>query len=538
MAAIAIALTIYLKTRKLDDFEPKIKERLQELVKDGSRGLYHLDVEKVNVDLVASKIILSNLHLSYDSLRYATLIAQKMAPRDVFDIKLQSLAIDGLSAADLIARKNIDLKVLYANKPEISVYHHPSAVNTATKSKEGVYDLVRNKIGNLSIGKLELTDASLNYFHNISKLKTSFKKLKISLDDLRIDEESQYDTTRFLFARDAQIGLKDFRMKTADSIYNFMLDSITINAIRKRADVGRLRLQPRASKTAFRRLVKFRKDRYDIDIMKLRLDDIDWWELISEGNILAGKVQIGKADLGIYSDKAIPGDGKGKTGNYPHQQLFKMSSRLNIKEIRFKNTLITYSEFNVKTGKEGKIVFANTSAVVKNVTNIPEVYQKRPMLSIDAKSSFMNAGSLDAGFRFDLKNQKAGKFSVYARVGPMDATALNVATVGLASVKIERARLRSFRTDISGDNYRAHGLSYVSFEDLKISVLKADEGGVLKKRGLVSFIANNFKINKEYPPKGDLQHPIKSQFQRPADRSFFALLWKTIFNALKEPVGI
>ncbi len=535
--AIALGVFVYLKTRKLDDFEPQIKAKLQEVVRNGSRGLYRMDAEKVTVDVVESKIILSNVHIGYDSLRYATLIAQKQAPKDVFELKFKSLVIDGLSAADVLARKNLDLNVIYLDNPEISVYHHDDAFKPEKPGKEGIYDLIHKEIGSLTIKQLLLRNAKFKYFDSGRKMKTQFADLTLSLQDIDISEDTQFDTSRFLFASDAWIKLKGFKTKTADSIYSFSLDSITINAARKTAQIARLRLQPRASKLAFRKLVKFRKDRYDIDVRALQFHDIAWWQFISTGNLYVGSADIANGNIEIYSDKAIPGDGKKKLGNYPHQQLFKVGKELNIRKISLKRMLITYSEFNTKTGKEGHIIFANTDATVKNVTNMADVIAANGTLAIDATTKFMHAGTLNAGFRFDLRNQEKGLFSVYARLNNMEGRALNPATEALASVRVEEARIKTFRTDISGDNYRAKGVSYLRYEDLKISALKEDDGK-LKKRGLVSFIANNFKINKSYPDKEQQELPaVRSQYARPADRSFFALIWKTIFEGLKEPVG-
>jgi uncharacterized protein YxeA len=55
VAGIAIIILIagalfYFKFRKLDDFEPLIKAKLQKIVHDASGGLYKLDVEKINAD--------------------------------------------------------------------------------------------------------------------------------------------------------------------------------------------------------------------------------------------------------------------------------------------------------------------------------------------------------------------------------------------------------------------------------------------------------------------------------------------------------
>ena len=40
----------YLKHKKLTDFEPLIKEKIAQLVKEGSEGLYALSIGKIDID--------------------------------------------------------------------------------------------------------------------------------------------------------------------------------------------------------------------------------------------------------------------------------------------------------------------------------------------------------------------------------------------------------------------------------------------------------------------------------------------------------
>ncbi len=535
---IIIGSYLYLKYRKLDDFEPNLKQKLQQIVTQGSGGLYKLEVGKINVDVVNARVILSDIHITYDSTVYAQLLESNRAPKDVFDIQLTSLAVDGIKPEDVISRKDIRLNILYVNKPVIHLYHHKNAVNTKKKDSPGVYQLIRKELGSFGLNKLSLKNVDFTY-HNVGdKVQSSFKDLYLDLDDILIDESTQLDTTRFLYAKDAVISLKDFVHKTSDSIYNIRFDSISILAAKSEVNIKRLKVEPRAGKTAFRKLVKIRQDRYDITVNNVRMKNIDWWKFIANEGLFIEDAGISDGKIEIYSDKAIPAGNKKKLGGYPHQKLFKINMPLHIEKINVRNLDVTYSELNIKTGREGDIIFRNTYATVGNVTNIPELIRKNEVLKIDATSQFMKVGALKAGFRFNLARQKEGIFSVYADLGKMDGKALNAATVPLGSVEIKSAVIQRFKANISGNNYNAKGKIFITYNDLKINALKKDDDGKLKKRGLVSFIANNFKINESYPKKGEEARTFNSSYERPLQKSFFNLIWKTIFVGVKEPVGI
>ncbi len=77
---------IYLKHRKSTDFESLIKAKLQQLVKEGSNGLYVLKMEKIEVDILKSKVVVHDASLLIDSARLKVLDAAGIAPEPGFNI--------------------------------------------------------------------------------------------------------------------------------------------------------------------------------------------------------------------------------------------------------------------------------------------------------------------------------------------------------------------------------------------------------------------------------------------------------------------
>jgi hypothetical protein len=70
---IIIAVFVYFKLRGTKDFEPLIKEKLQQLVLEGSDSLYRLDIDKIEVDISDAHIIVKNASLNIDSARLVLL---------------------------------------------------------------------------------------------------------------------------------------------------------------------------------------------------------------------------------------------------------------------------------------------------------------------------------------------------------------------------------------------------------------------------------------------------------------------------------
>ena len=102
----------YIKFRGSKDFEPVIKEKLQQIVKEASDSLYILDVDKINVDVVNSQVIVINASLNIDTIRLAQLDKLQQAPNDVYKISLKNLLIDGINVDDFLKKNSFDLKTL------------------------------------------------------------------------------------------------------------------------------------------------------------------------------------------------------------------------------------------------------------------------------------------------------------------------------------------------------------------------------------------------------------------------------------------
>lgn len=538
IAILAITIFTYLKQSKLKDFEPKIKEKISSLVHEGSHGLYGININHISIDIVKARVILNGIKLSYDSTRLKLLADSGNTPKALFKIELENLALDGIKPEDLISRKNIRLNVLFIEEPKIDIYTNTTQDEKVESNKKGIFDLIQKEIGSISLERLEIQKAHIRIMNSKGAMRSSFSNINVSLNDLLFDKNTQFDTTRFLFAKQAQIEVKQLKQKTADSLYFIKSDSISIDAIKRQAKVLNFKYEPRLSKQDFRKVVKKRKDRYDIQIKEILLDNINWWKFISEGNIKIGEAFISNSNIEIYSDKAIPASNESKIGSYPHQSLMKANTPIDIKRMTIKNTDITYSEYNTKTKRQGHIYFFNTFGEISNINNNLSLVRENPFMVVKAQSKFMKAGNLKATFKFDILNYKRGLFNITADVEGFNATQLNEATVGLASVRVRKAQLKRYHLRVWGDNFGAKGKSSIAFEGLEIETLKLDnEESKLKKQGLMSFIANNFKINKDYPKK-DSPKEINTSYVRPPEKSFFSVLWKTIFNGLKEPIGL
>jgi hypothetical protein len=530
---------LYLKFRSSTDFEPLIKEKLQQLVKDGSDGLYKLDVERINVDVLNSQVIVLNASLTIDSARLAQLEQQQQAPNDVYIIAFKSLVIEGIGPDDLLKKKNIDISMLYMNEPIVEIFHHKYDYNYISPDTTSLYKRIGNQIGHFSVKDIIVQNVDFKY-HNIAKGNklTHLQNVTVNFHDMLVDSTTQNDSTRFLYAKDAGIILKDYNLATADSLYNFHIDSFSLNAASHFLDATGLSLKPRGKKENFSQKLPYYKDRYDVTIAKASVKNIDWWQLVSEDGFTASQVKLTDGNVEVFADRTLPDPHKNKVGNYPHQLLTRLKLPVMIDTIRVQNFKVTFTELNDKTKKKGSVVFDDINGAFSNITNRPEVIAGNKYFTLDAHAKLMSAGPLHALFKFDLANADKGNFSLDLEVGSMDGKLLNVATKTLGLFEIKNADINKITAHIEANDYNSRGTITFLYKNLEVAVLKQDEeeNNKLKKRGLISFIANNFVIAQSNTADDKNKDPKKVNYKRDPEKSFFNLIWKTLFTGLGDTV--
>ncbi len=536
--AITGGVYYYLHQNKLKDFEPDIKERLNKLVMDASNGLYHLEIEKLETDVVTSKIVLVNAHLRPDTLVYAQLEHAKMAPDDIFDITISQLSIDDIVPSEFLINKAINLRRLFINQPVISVKHKKQPYNLPdVKETKSIFEKIQKDILKIQVDTIILNDIDFLYTNTSRNNKlTRLSNVKLFFSDILLDSTTQFDRNRFFFATNCLISLKDYTVNTSDSLYRFKVGEIEIQTKNQAMQLKNLQFVPRVPVQTFYKKVKHQQDRFEVTTEQISFNEVDWWSIMGEESLLVKKVAMHNGAIKIFNDKSQPVDTRSKLNKYPHQLLMKLPFTLKLDTLTVNNLDFSYTELNPKSDEKGTLYFDNIQAMITNITNDKEQINTDHLMRIRAKAVFMKKSPVTAGFIFDLAKFKNGNFNVTASLGALQAEALNPITVPLGMLKVNTVNIKSLDVSMKGDNYQGTGTVKMIYEDLNITALKSS-GDTLKKRGLLSFIANTFVIKKENPYKNKPIRVETVSYPRNTQKSFFNLVWKTIFTGAGKTVG-
>ena len=512
------------------------QKKIAQAVEEKTKGLYLLHYDHLTFDEVAGMLHVKNIDIRPDTAVYQQMVRENKDPHMLLQIQVDALDIARVRTPKALLAKQLEggkIKVTGA-RIRIMVQHF--------KKDSAVYnpapDLARQLLGRflkIAIDSVQITDATV-LVGNMDSSETYFRGNKVSLllSRLLINSSAQKDSTAILFSRDLALDCKDLALSTRNKKYTIGLDSLRFTSTGNTLHIAQAKVTPRLSETAFAASFPRQKDRYDFVLQNIALHHIDrkalWYKTIRADSLV-----IGESSFKIYRDISRPPDTTSKVGKYPQQQLMHLPFPLAIGSIVFTRSFIEYKERNGKSDSSGRLRFYDIHARIRNVTNRRADVQKDRRCIVDFHARLLNKAPVQAHLVMLLRDSK-GRFNIQGDIGSIDAPSLNPLTEPMVLARMEKGRVDHLHFAIDGNDSIGNGRITLQYKDLKVSMLKKDKDDPgFDKKDLASFFANLAIKNssKTNAPRTEEVH-----FHRILNKSFFNLIWKTLFTGIKQSVGI
>ncbi|MEO7802786.1 MAG: hypothetical protein ABIR81_12335 [Ginsengibacter sp.] len=532
------------KAKNILDLRPRLVAKLQELVYDGSDGLYRLEVDSFDIDLSDKTLDFTDAVLRYDTGRLHYLDSLKMAPDDLYFIRFNTLHVDGITIDELLTKNNISVKGIFLDQPQMKVYTVERPYNAVKRSQRDSLSLYNKIMGNLthiSAEKIIIKDGSFqNTFNYSARQPSSFNGISVEMNNLLIDKSTEFDASRILFAKNLQITTKDYLFRTADSLYNIKSSLIRYLSSKRRLEAYDVRVEPRLNEKAFSTAQQYRGERYDVRLQKVLFSNIDWWSFINNKKLQAKELIIPGGRVNIYLDRSLPVNSSTKTDNFPHQLFMKMNMPVDIQKLSVKKINLAYKEFNPETGKTGIVYIDSINLNGNNISNTRLSGNSR-FITIDSRGLLMHKFPITIKLSMDKQKALAGNFKADVVVNAInDKEPLNQVVEPLGGFLVKKGSMQGGEANIEGDNTGARASVKILYQDLAIQPLKKDKNNPdkLKKKTLTGIIANLFVIKHSNPSRGDAPRVAEITYVRKPHASFANLIWKAILLGVLDTVGI
>lgn len=522
---------------------PMLTDRIKTLLYKSTDSLYTISFTKVTTNILTGNATLQNVVIKPDTNRYKQLILLKRAPNNLYQVSLKKLVVKHFHPLTLYREHKLEIEEVLFDKPEVLMMNKQFAFNENRPPRpiKSPYDIISKNLKSFNIESILFRDASFKYINkNVAKPEVfSIDDLNIGLTDLLVDSTSAEDPTRFYLLKDVVINLKDYSYPTPDKLYNINLNQLDFRASTGKLRVKKFALQPLYDEMKFGRVAGYAKDRFDIQMSDISLDGIDLPLYISKQELWAKEMAVANGYVSVFNNNELPQRDKySKVGKFPHQLLQLMGIPILIQKIKLKDINIVYSLFDKQSQQRGRLSFENTSGTILNATNLEKIKDINPFMNANLTTYLMGQGKLDLDFNFNLIANN-GAFSYKGVLQNFNARVLNQITKPLGMVRINRGNVDKLSFNFNANDLGAKGKVDFAYFDLSVALMKNDpEKDHLVKRGLLSFLANALIIKSENPgPDGKLVS-ANVNYERPANTSFFNLIWKSLFVGIKYSIGI
>ncbi len=444
----------------------------------------------------------------------------------------KSLKLSGVNTNQIVKNKNIFVDTILCK--QINLYELPAENLKTTGSNNSKITDSTGFAHVYGIYMLHLNFPNVSFIP-FAKSKYSVGNIAVKINEVKTDQIFNLEKHPMDFTKEAEVAVSTFSIKSKDDAYNFGFKDILLNSLKKKLTISSFDIMPFAGEKQFANHYHFQNDRFEVSMDGISLNDIDMNGLIDK-RFEASSLVVDNVSAKISRDKHKPLKKESKVGKYLSQLLIKLDEPVNISKATFNKVFVQYRENEPASDSVGEVSFQNTSFNISNITNIPAAIKINNQMVISFETKVLGKIPLTGNFKFKL-NSDNGDFTTSGHAGAFDASVLNKISIPMALIKVNSGKVNSLYFNFNGNNNGAKGDFIMKYDNLNVDVLKIDkETKKIKKRGLLSMAAN-LVVKDSNPQSGDLRTETP-EFNRDIYKSFFNLVWKTVFTGMKQTVGI
>lgn len=444
-------------------------------------------------------------------------------------IDLKKILINDLNTNSFIIQQRLVAGQISCEGGLITIYvkKNPAGTNGGEQSIELSTDMIdQAQIAGINLGSTKVVIVNKD---EPGKKPFALNNVRFSVNkNLKIKEGTTINS--LINNSEWELSANGFSLTTKDKLYKLDVGDFVINNATSQVKVKEMSLKPLLTEVEFVKQSSHQKDQYNLVFNNIILSGVNTKRLLSSQE-LEVEVASFQPILKIFNDRTLAPDSSSKIGKYPHQSLLKLKYPIYIHTLQIKNGTVSYREKALKSQLTGNVFFSNINAMLSNVTNIPERIKKNSLLKLHATASFLGAGDLETDWQFPL-NAGNGAFKITGRMSNMNAINLNSIIEPLAMASITGGNIDALAFAIDGIDTKATGDILFLYKNLKMEVLKKGAEEELKKKDLLSLLANTLIKNENT----NAANNKSILYERDITKSFFNLVWKTVFTGAKNTV--
>lgn len=281
-----------------------LRNLLQEKVSKESSGLYRVDFQKLNFNIITGKVIVDSFELIPDTLVYNRLKANGLIEKSLYRISLSSVEIDRIHFWQIYSQKRINFRQVVFTRPVIGIVGFPDTI-TAKKARwrviyEDLYPAVSDIFNDFHVDSVKVNHGMLLtvFRQKTGKLSTGEYEYSATLRDVSVNPFSYYNRERVFYARDIDWMVHGFEVILADSLYFLKADEIGFSLKKSRLFASNLSLQPNFKQRALHK--RTAGDFFSFTLPSLWIEGVDLYHALIDKEVVVKTLDLTGLQLKIY----------------------------------------------------------------------------------------------------------------------------------------------------------------------------------------------------------------------------------------------
>jgi len=507
-------------------------------VHEKSQGLYKVTYDDLILDEIEGSLSIHNFSLRYDSTRIKGLALLDQPPSFLINIHIPEIHVRGVLTPKALIEMELVGRILEVKNPVIEIFETGLGKDSsASPPSQEVYKQILGNLELISIDSILATGAYINVSSlNERKPAIKMENISVSMIDVKVDSASNADTGRFLFSR--QLNMEGVRLAwpSANKLYEFNLDSFTLNSKSRTADIKEFHIRTTLSEEAYVNQFPTQKDRFNLVTKNIHLVNLDVKSFF-ENKLFADSMIISALQFRLYRDLTMKRDRKNRLDKNLQSLLNELPVTTHLGKIIIQNGYLEYKLIGEKTQQPGTVQFSNLFTAIGNFTNDAVMIEKNKVLTVDMNARFLNQSKVNLNWKFYL-GRPDGVFDLRGTLNAIDAFQLNPVSRPLAALEFVKGRVNGLQFDLSGNIYGVEGKVQLSYQDLKVKMLKLDEDTQELKKDPLTHLAANIIIRNSSAEKNGEVKVEQVNYKRDPARSFLSMTWKAVLSGIKQSMGV
>lgn len=514
-----------------------IRRTLGSAVYRSTDGLYRIRYDSLRLDEVNGNLRVVHLQIIPDTSLYRRMLTQGVHPPMLVQVDIPLLQVRGIRTPKAMLNKEIIGSSIVIHDPVLTLYSGGKGPDSVKGPQGPWYAQLLGSLHLISVDTVSIDNATVDWL-NFRDRREMLKASAVSLDlfGLRLDSLYRQYSSQLLFSDELDLVCSRLVYFEKSGIYDYSMQGIHIDSRQKQFSADSIRVIPLLDETLFAKAMRVQKDRYDFRFAGVNIEKIELRQLM-QGILVAATLKVRSSSFRVFHDLSYPKSPASKVGNYPQQLLMKLGFPVFIGQMILTDAFIEYKEKNPKSDSSGSIQFDQVSADIQPVTNIAAKRIGDGRCTLQLGATFLNLAPVRATLVM-WPGDSSGRFSIRGNLGNFKASRLNFLLGPIAMVHLKEGVVDRLDFDLDCNNYHSQGNVLFRYKGIRVSVLKkSGKGGGTKENTFSSLLAGVVikSSNPSSPGKSPRQEQIN--YGRDIQKSFFNLIWKSIFTGVKKTIG-